>query len=93
MSDLPVTKNWQMCTVYAIDFFEDNGYNTDFTARTQNSKGRYVLAPEFNANSALYDVTGNVNSNVEIIEGSQYDLNINAVAATKGILCQKGQQK
>ena len=42
----------------------------------------------------MYDATDNVNSNGEIIEGSQYDLNVNAAAATKGILRQgKGQQK
>ena len=56
----------------------------------------YGLPSEFNANSAVYDATDNVNSNGKIIEGSQYDLNVNAAAATKtkGILRQaKGQRK
>ena len=84
-----------MCIVYAVDLIDD-GYNTDYTANTQNSEGTYGLPSEFNANSAGYDTTDNVNSNEKIIEGSQYGLNVNAAAATKikGIICQaKGQRK
>ena len=69
-SDPPITKNLQMCTVYAVDLIND-GYNTDYTANTQNSEGTYGLPSEFNANSAVYDATNNINSNEEIIEESQ----------------------
>ena len=81
--------------VYAIELIDDDGYNTNFTVNTQNSEGTYLLPSGCNAHSAVYDVTDDVNSNEEILEGSQYDLNVNAAEATKGkgILRQKGQQK
>ena len=78
-SIVPVTKNRQMYTVYAIDMIDDEGYKFDSTANTQNSEGMY----QFNANSTVFDATDVVNSNGEILEISQYDLNANAAAATK----------
>ena len=81
--------------MYTVDLIDD-GYNTDYTTNTQNSEGTYGLPSEFNANSAVYDAADRVNSNGDIIEGSQYYLNVNAAVATKtkGILHQgKGQRK
>ena len=87
---VPVTKNRQMYTVYMTDINDDNGYKSDFTANTQSSEGTY----HFNVSSTVFDATGDANINGEILEGSQYDLNVNAAAATKrqrSIL--KGQRK
>ena len=63
---------------------------TDYTANTQNSEGTY----DFNANYTDFDTTASVNSNGET-DGvsSQYDLNTNAAAALKGILCNQKSRK
>ena len=84
-----------MHTVYQSDLTFDDGYDTDYTAKTQNSEGTYVLPPEFDANFAVYDTTESNNSNGEIVKGSKYDLNVNAAAAlkSKDILRNKGQRK
>ena len=85
-----------MHTVYTIDMIDDEGYKSDFIVNTQNSEGTY----QFNTNSTVIDATDNANSNEEILEGSQYNLNNNAAAATnrkhgilRGILRGKGQQR
>lgn len=69
---------------------------SDYTANTQNSEGTYALPPEFNVYSTEYNTTESVNSN-RYMDGSQHDLNVNAVAAlkSKGILRNqpKGQKR
>ena len=78
-SSVQVTKNQHLHTVHMPDFFNRDGYDSDFTANTQNSIGTF----QFNANSSLFDTTVDNNSNGEmILEGS--DLNVNAAAARKG---------
>ena len=69
-----------MHTVYAVDINDEEGYKSNFTVNTQNLEGTY----RFNVNYTVFDATADANSNVEILEGSQYDLNVNAVAATRG---------
>ena len=69
---------------------DNDGYKSDFTANTQNVGGTF----QFNANSTMFDATANDKSNREVLEGSQYNLNVNAVAVRKrkhSIL--RGQQK
>ena len=77
-SIVPVTKNRNLYTVFMSDFNDRDGYDSDFTANTQNSDGIF----QFNVNSSLFDTTTNNNSNVEILEGS--NLNVNAAAAREG---------
>ena len=66
--------------VYMTDINNDDGYTFDFTANTQNLEGTYHL----NANSTVFYATVDANVNGEILEESQYDLNVNTAAATKG---------
>ena len=79
-SIVPVTKNRNLHTVYLTESNDDDGYKSDFTANTQNSEGTF----QFDVNSTVFDATADANSNGEILEGSQYDLNVNATAARKG---------
>ena len=73
-STVPVTKNRSLA-VYFTEFDDNDGYNSDFTA---NLEGIF----KFNVNSAILIATTYDNSNGEILEGS--DLNVNvAAAATK----------
>ena len=81
-SKTPIIKYHLIRTVYQNDLTFDDGYVSDYTTNTQNSEGTYVLPPESNANSVVYDTTESVNSNGKI-DGSQYDLNVNAAAAIK----------
>ena len=74
-SNVPITKNRNLRTVYRMELEDDDGYESDSTA---NSEGIF----QFNANSAIFDTTVDDNSNGEIIlEGS--NLNVNMAAATK----------
>ena len=57
-----------------MEFDDNEGYDPDFVA---NSKGTF----KFNVNSAMFDTTADDNSNGEIIEGC--DLNVNAAVAAK----------
>ena len=45
-------------TTYEANRYTD-GYDSDFTANTQNSEGTY----QFNANSSMFDATTDENSN------------------------------
>ena len=85
-----------MRTIYQSDLIFDDGYMSDYIAIMRNLEGIYALPPEFDANSTEFDTAVSVNSNVEM-DGSQYDLNINAEAAlkSKGTLRnhQEGQRK
>ena len=91
----PVTKNHQLRTngrtVYKLDFEDDNGdgYYSDYTA---NSEATY----DFNASLAVYDATGDGDSDGEsVLEGKE--LTVSAAAATKSrpqsILKVKGKKK
>ena len=87
-SIVPVTKNWNLHTVYLTDLNDNYGYKSDFTANTQNSEGSF----QCNANSTIFDATVDNNSNGEILEGS--NLNVNAAAAARkprSILKGKGE--
>ena len=66
-SDPLVTKNFQMRRVYAVDLIND-GYNTDYTANTQNLDRTYGLPSEFNSNYAVYDATDNININERLLK-------------------------
>ena len=60
-----------MRTVYQSDLTFDDEYVSNYTTNTQNSKGMYVLLPEFNANSAMFDSTANNDSyGGSVLEGS-----------------------
>ena len=88
-SSAPVTKNQHLRTVYRMEFDDNDGYESDFTA---NSKGIF----QFNVNSAMFDTTASDNSNGEIVIEGRY-LNVNAAATTKkvgrpGILKRKGRR-
>ena len=70
------------------DFNDGDGYNSDFTANTQNSEGTF----QCNANSTMFDAISDNNSSGGILEGQ--GLNVNATVARKtkpSIL--RGQQK
>ena len=87
-SIVPVTKNQNSHTVYLTDFNDYDGYRSNITANTQNLEGIF----QFNTNSTMFDTTTNDNSNGEILEGS--DLNVNAAAIRKEIPSMlRGQQK
>lgn len=77
---VPVTKNQQIHTVYMTVINDDDGYKSDCKANTHKSEGTY----HYNANSTVFDTTGDANINREILEGNQYDLNDYAAAATNG---------
>ena len=84
----PVTKNRQL-TAYEAN--RNDGYDSDFTANTQNSEGTFVFTA-YNAETE-FDTSASVNSNGELegsqpSEGPSEGLIVNA-AATKSILRNK----
>ena len=70
-SGAPIIKNRNLRTAYQIEFNDNDGYNSDFTA---NSEGTF----KFNANSAMFDSTANNDSNEEgvTVEGDVVDSDI-----------------
>ena len=75
----PLTKSRPLSSYQSIVQDGRDGYDSDFTANTQNSDGTFVFIAdtEFNANAS-------VNSNGEM-EGTPSELTVNA-AASKCIL-------
>ena len=57
-----------------MDFDDSDGYEFDFAANSEDTF-------QFDVNSAMFDTTADDNSNGEVIEGS--DLNVNAATATR----------
>ena len=86
-SGAPITKNRNLCTAYQIEFDDNVGYNSDFTANSE-------VTFKFKANSTMFNSTVNNDSNGErVLEGNK--LNVNAAAVTRkprGILKGKGKK-
>ena len=82
-----MTKNCQLTTYEAIRY--SDGYDSDFTANTQNSEGTYVFHT-LQAGTA-FDTSASVNSNGEIegfLSSEPSELIVNA-AASQSILRNK----
>ena len=80
----PITKNCQLNTYEATQSYS-GGYESDFTANTQNSEGIFAFQAE-----TEFDTSASVNSNGEI-EGipPSSELTVNAAASSKSILQNK----
>ena len=73
-SKVPVTKNHNLCTVYKLEFVDNDG-DGYYSECTVNSEGTWGL----NVNSAMFDTTTDDNSNGEsVLEGSETTVNDNS---------------